>query len=142
MKTKKMIYRVVSAAMCLTLLGAGAQVFAATSDSYTGYSTTGAESAKVTCKINGFDNPLPWGKDSCKASTEVLPDGVQANVLIALYNENYDIIRSSGWTNSKGKIEATIEAYDNNSTKYAMSTHSITSDDYGVFVHMLVSEFN
>lgn len=140
MKTKKMIYRVVSAAMCLTMLGAGAQVFAATSDSYTGYTVNGSYAAKITCKINGFDNP--FGKDSCEASTKSSPTGIRVGAGVALFNANEDEINSIELTTDMSKISVRVYAYDNKTAKQGVSAHNAIDDNYGNFLYFLGCTFN
>lgn len=135
-----MIYRVASTAMCLTLLGAGAQVFAATSDSYTGYTMNGSYAAKITCKINGFDNP--FGKDSCEASTKSSPAGIRVGVGVTLLNANEDEINSIDLTTDMSEISVRVRAYDNKTAKQGISAHNAIDDNYGNFLYFLGCTFN
>ncbi len=141
MKTKKMIYRVASAAMCLTMLGAGAQVFAATSDSYTGYTHSGELSATITCKINGFDAIL-IGTDSCTASTESKPDGVKVFVGLSILNKNGDPINGAGLVSGMGDVTLKVDSVDRTSAASAVSTHVVEDDTYGNFLQLLGCTFN
>lgn len=135
MKTKKIMYRVASTAMCLTLLGAGAQVFAATSDSYTGFSVNGDLAAAITCKINANDGFLFY--DSCTASTQSAPDTLQVSVLVGMANANGDIIAEGELMTGMGKVSDTLFSYDRTSAVTASSLHMMTDDVYGLFLYQL-----
>lgn len=140
MKPKKLIYRIVSAAMCLTLLGAGAQVFAATSDEYVGYSSNGRLSAKVTCKIDGHDSFFT-GVDYCEAWTTVTPGGIAAGAGLAIFNEQEQVINERIMDYQQGEMYIKLSTYDRSSADYAISGHNINDDTYGSFTHMLGCTF-
>lgn len=140
MKTKKMTYRIVSAAICLTMLGAGAQVFAATSDEYVGYSSNGSLSAKVTCKIDGNDSFFT-GVDYCEAWTTVTPSGIAAGTGLAIFNEQEQVINERTLTYQQSEMYIKLSAYDRSSAASAISVHNINDDTYGSFTHMLGCTF-
>lgn len=138
MKTKKIMYRVASTAMCLTLLGAGAQVFAATSDSYTGYTYNGSASTRITCKINGFDNP--FGRDSCTASTQS-DAAISVRVIVCLYNSS-GVELNAAQAEGIGNASAKVTEISSNSTAYAQSLHYASDDIFGQFLRGLQSDFS
>lgn len=140
MKLKKWIRRIVAVAACTAIVGAGAQVLAATSDSYTGNTVNGRYTAKITCKINGFDNP--FGDDSCEASTKADPEGIEVGAGVAIMNANEDTINEVPLTTEMSRISVKTHAYDKTSAKYGLSAHSSRDDNYGNFLYFLGCTFN
>lgn len=139
MKSKKWMKRIVALAACTAIVGAGAQVFAATSDSYTG-KTSGWYTADITCKINGFDNP--FGNDSCEASTKADPEGIKVGVGVAIMDANEDVINESILSTAMSRKSVRIYSNDSKSAKSGLSMHTAEDDNYGNFTHFLGCTFN
>lgn len=141
MKSKKWMKRIVAVAACTAIVGAGAQVFAATSDKYVGYSHGGKYTSTVTCEIKSRDGN--WLiNDSCTASTSAEPDNVEVKVNVGFLNINDDLIKESGYQSDSGKVSETIFAYDTTSAVYAVSSHTMSDSNYGSFFHMLSATFS
>lgn len=140
MKTKKMLYRVVSAAMCLTMLGAGAQVFAATSDKYVGYSHGGTYEATITCEIAAHDGTILY--DSCTASTSAAPKNLSVEVNIGIFNKNDGLVKELGYKKGTGKVSDRLYSIDRDSAASAMSVHKMSDSNYGSFFHVLGAYFS
>lgn len=139
MKSKKWMKRIVAVAACTAIVGAGAQVLAATSDSYTG-KTTGGYAADITCKINGFDNP--FGNDSCEASTKADPEGILVGVGVSIMDANENVINEAELETSMSQKSVRIYSHNSTSAKYGLSAHSARDDNYGSFLHFLGCTFN
>lgn len=142
MKCKKWARCITAMLACTAVVSASAHVFAATSDSYTGNTVNGPRTARITCKINGFNNPLSFGKDSCGATTQSNPEGIEVGAGVSILNADQEEINSVSLTTSMSRTNVRVYSYDNTCAKYGLSAHSARDDNYGNFLYFLGCTFH
>lgn len=139
MKSKKWMKRVVALAACTAIVSAGAQAFAATSDSYTGFTTDGELSATITCEIASNDGVVLH--DYCTASTQSAPKTLEVQVMIGIMNAEDGVIVKSDLKSGEGKVTEILFAHDQTSAAWASSVHIMQDITYGHFLYNLTATF-